>query len=108
MPGVACRDHFCQQLDNSTSGIKATIAKLMLLLEAHDPELAAHLQKNKVGTTDTHRHLPWPCTPCPVVWITLPGRPAGTASVLCDIKGAPFKHPASLPEHQVYSHRGFT
>lgn len=44
-----CRDHFCQQLDNSTSGIKATIGKLMQLLEVHDPQLAAHLQKNKVG-----------------------------------------------------------
>ena len=47
---IACRDHFCQQLDNSTSGIKATIAKLMQLLEAHDPELAEHLHKHKVGT----------------------------------------------------------
>jgi hypothetical protein len=36
-------------LDNSTSGIKATIGKLMQLLEAHDPQLAAHLHKNKVG-----------------------------------------------------------
>lgn len=43
------RDHFCQQLDNSTSGIKATIAKLMQLLTAYDPQLAAHLQEQKVG-----------------------------------------------------------
>lgn len=42
------RDHFCQQLDNSTSGIKATIGRLMQLLQAHDAELAAHLQSNKV------------------------------------------------------------
>ena len=42
------RDHFCQQLDNSSSGIKATIQKLVALLEAHDPELAAHLAENKV------------------------------------------------------------
>jgi hypothetical protein len=43
------RDHFCQQLDNSSSGIKATIQKLVALLEAHDPDLAAHLAENKVG-----------------------------------------------------------
>jgi hypothetical protein len=45
---VCCRDHFCQQLDNSTSGIKATIGKLITLLEVHDPQLAAHLSKHKV------------------------------------------------------------
>jgi hypothetical protein len=42
------RDHFCQQLDNSNSGIKATIGRLLQLLEATDPELAAHLAANKV------------------------------------------------------------
>lgn len=42
------RDHFCQQLDNSTSGIKATIGKLMQLMEVHDPQLTAHLVKHKV------------------------------------------------------------
>ena len=42
------RDHFCQQLDNSSSGIKATIARLMALLRAHDPQLADHLEANKV------------------------------------------------------------
>jgi hypothetical protein len=48
-PRWRCRDHFCQQLDNSSSGIKATIGKLMQLLQAHDPQLAEHLHKNKVG-----------------------------------------------------------
>lgn len=48
-PCFASRDHFCQQLDNSTSGIKAAIGKLMQLLEAHDPQLATHLQKCKVS-----------------------------------------------------------
>lgn len=43
------RDHFCQQLDNSSSGIKATISKLVELLQIHDPQLAEHLQKNKVS-----------------------------------------------------------
>lgn len=42
------RDHFCQQLDNSSSGIKATIGKLVGLLHAHDPELAEHMEKCKV------------------------------------------------------------
>lgn len=42
------RDHFCQQLDNSNSGIKATIGRLVQLLEATDPDLAAHLAANKV------------------------------------------------------------
>jgi hypothetical protein len=55
---IAYRDHFCQQLDNSTSGIKATIAKLMQLLEAHDPELAGHLHKHKVGLMDTRMMPP--------------------------------------------------
>jgi hypothetical protein len=43
------QDHFCQQLDNSSSGIKATIRRLMELLAALDYELWAHLEaKNKV------------------------------------------------------------
>lgn len=42
------RDHFCQQLDNSTSGIRATIAKLMTLLRYHDLQLCEHLETNKV------------------------------------------------------------
>eukprot|EP00878_Enallax_costatus_P018401 GHUV01019370.1.p1 GENE.GHUV01019370.1~~GHUV01019370.1.p1 ORF type:complete len:374 (+),score=126.28 GHUV01019370.1:171-1292(+) len=42
------RDHFCQQLDNSSSGIKATISKLVELLHVHDPQLAEHIEKNKV------------------------------------------------------------
>jgi hypothetical protein len=42
------RDHFCQQLDNSSSGIKATISKLVALLQVHDAELAAHLAQQKV------------------------------------------------------------
>lgn len=43
------RDHFCQQLDNSSSGIKATISKLVELLHINDPQLAEHLQNNKVS-----------------------------------------------------------
>ena len=42
------RDHFCQQLDNSTSGIRATIGRLVAALRAADPQLADHLAKNKV------------------------------------------------------------
>jgi hypothetical protein len=42
------RDHFCQQLDNSSSGIKATIGKLVALLQVHDAELATHLAQQKV------------------------------------------------------------
>jgi hypothetical protein len=42
------RDHFCQQLDNSTSGIRATIARLAAALRAADAQLADHLARNKV------------------------------------------------------------
>jgi hypothetical protein len=43
------QDHFCQQLDNSSSGIKAAIRRLMELLAALDYELWSHLEaKNKV------------------------------------------------------------
>lgn len=44
------RDHFCQHLDNSAVGIRATIAKLNRMLQGYDPELWAHLeQRNKVN-----------------------------------------------------------
>jgi hypothetical protein len=44
------QDHFCQQLDNSSSGIKATIRRLMELLAQLDYPLWSHLEaKNKVG-----------------------------------------------------------
>lgn len=43
------RDHFCMQLDNSSSGIKATIRRLMMVLRHHDQELWHHLEiENKV------------------------------------------------------------
>lgn len=38
-----CRDHFCQQLDDSAAGIKATLARLADRLRALDAELAEHL-----------------------------------------------------------------
>lgn len=38
------RDHFCQQLDNSVVGIRATITRLSLLLKEHDEELWRHLE----------------------------------------------------------------
>lgn len=38
------RDHFCQQLDNSVVGIRATIARLSRLLKEHDEELWRHLE----------------------------------------------------------------
>ena len=37
------RDHFCQQLDNSNVGIRATMSRLSSSLRAFDPGLAAHL-----------------------------------------------------------------
>ncbi|GMN58192.1 hypothetical protein TIFTF001_027292 [Ficus carica] len=37
-------DHFCQQLDNSTVGILATLSRLMELLRATDEELWRHLE----------------------------------------------------------------
>ncbi|WCJ33180.1 Ypt/Rab-GAP domain of gyp1p superfamily protein [Euphorbia peplus] len=38
------RDHFCQQLDNSVVGIRATITRLSQLLKEHDEELWRHLE----------------------------------------------------------------
>ncbi|OMO88606.1 hypothetical protein COLO4_20169 [Corchorus olitorius] len=38
------RDHFCQQLDNSNVGIRATITRLSQLLKEHDEELWRHLE----------------------------------------------------------------
>ncbi|MEW5317161.1 MAG: hypothetical protein WDW38_008487 [Sanguina aurantia] len=38
------RDHFCQQLDNASSGIRATIRKLMLVLQHHDMALWKHME----------------------------------------------------------------
>jgi hypothetical protein len=43
------RDHFCQQLDNSDAGIKASLSRLSSLLRAHDRPLWEHLEgSNKV------------------------------------------------------------
>lgn len=43
------RDNFCQQLDNSSVGIRATISSLNQLLKVHDRQLWHHLEvKNKV------------------------------------------------------------
>lgn len=39
------RDHFCQQLDNSSVGIRATIQRLSSLLRVHDDELWRHLEQ---------------------------------------------------------------
>lgn len=45
--------------DNSAVGIRATIARLNSMLQAHDPELWAHLEeKNKVIA-----HMPSTCMP---------------------------------------------
>lgn len=38
------RDHFCQQLDNAQTGIKATIRKLMHVLQHHDYKLWHHIE----------------------------------------------------------------
>eukprot|EP00198_Chlamydomonas_reinhardtii_P003947 XP_001693283.1 RabGAP/TBC protein [Chlamydomonas reinhardtii] len=38
------RDHFCAQLDNAQSGIKATIRRLMLVLQHYDKELWHHVE----------------------------------------------------------------
>ena len=37
------RDHFCKQLDNSSSGIRATMTTLLGYLQEHDYELWDHL-----------------------------------------------------------------
>jgi hypothetical protein len=43
------RDHFCQQLDGTETGIKATIRRFMLVLRYHDEELWRHIEiTNKV------------------------------------------------------------
>lgn len=38
------RDHFCQQLDDAHTGIKATIRRLMQVLQYHDRELWYHME----------------------------------------------------------------
>ncbi|GLC38907.1 hypothetical protein PLESTB_000460300 [Pleodorina starrii] len=38
------RDHFCQQLDNAQTGIRATIRRLMHVLQYHDRELWHHME----------------------------------------------------------------
>eukprot|EP00983_Pelagomonas_calceolata_P007200 233971-Pelagomonas_calceolata.AAC.3 len=38
------RDHFCQQLDNAPTGIRATIRRLMSLLQHCDRELWYHIE----------------------------------------------------------------
>ncbi|KAL4440278.1 hypothetical protein ABPG75_003279 [Micractinium tetrahymenae] len=39
------RDHFCQQLDNSTVGIRATLGRLSQMLRCQDEELWEHLER---------------------------------------------------------------
>lgn len=43
------RDNFCQQLDNSSVGIRATIQRLSSLLRAHDGQLWRHLEQIKIN-----------------------------------------------------------
>ncbi|GAB4814178.1 hypothetical protein N2152v2_001224 [Parachlorella kessleri] len=44
------RDHFCQQLDNSSVGIRATMTKLSQFVKSYDDELWYHLEvENKVN-----------------------------------------------------------
>ena len=44
------RDHFCQQLDNAQTGIRATLRRLMAVLRHHDAALWRHIEVvNKVG-----------------------------------------------------------
>jgi hypothetical protein len=43
------RDHFCQQLDNAETGIRATLRKLMMVLRHADVDLWRHIEvTNKV------------------------------------------------------------
>ena len=37
-------DHFCQQLDNSSSGILATLSRLSDLLKVNDEQLWRHFE----------------------------------------------------------------
>lgn len=44
------RDHFCAQLDNAQTGIRATLRRLMSVLQHHDYELWQHIEVHcKVG-----------------------------------------------------------
>ena len=44
------RDHFCAQLDNARTGIRATLKRLMALLRYHDEALWRHIEVvHKVG-----------------------------------------------------------
>ena len=40
------RDHFCQQLDNSEVGIRATMSRLSTSLKGFDPEVWTHVEKS--------------------------------------------------------------
>ena len=81
--------------DNSAVGIRATIARLNSMLEAHDPELWAHLEQE----TKVIAHMPSPCMSliisCVAMWIVschskhIPA--AGQSTVLC----FPLDHPAA-------------
>lgn len=43
-------DHFCEQMDNSSVGIRSTLLRLSELLKASDEELWRHLElTNKVS-----------------------------------------------------------
>ncbi len=49
------RDHFCQQLDSAPSGIRATIRRLMSLLQHCDYDLWRHIEI--VCKVNMHRDL---------------------------------------------------
>eukprot|EP00775_Hariotina_reticulata_P013965 gene13965-14079_t len=93
------RDHFCQQLDNSSSGIKATISKLVTVLQAHDAELADHLQRHKVDpqffafrwiTLLLTQEFPFP--DAVRIWDTLLSDPGGRLDCLLRVCVALLRH----------------
>lgn len=55
-------DHFCQQLDNSSSGILATLSRLSDLLKVNDEQLWHHLE----FTTKVEPFSIFNSTPCTV------------------------------------------
>lgn len=57
------RDNFCQQLDNSAVGVRATLSQLNALLRRADEELWRHLELTaKVGWSSIYSPLLWKST----------------------------------------------
>ncbi len=62
------RDHFCAQLDNAQTGIRATLRRLMQLLQHCDYELWNHIEVECKVSVDIYGvvrvYMGWPDAQC--------------------------------------------